>query len=358
MRARLALAPSLLALAWALLLPSAANAAYDPLASGTTTLTIDKTFAAYLKQNGITLSATAPAKRKGTKITLPVTAGKWDPTLGKGTAESEGSFFFQSARKKLPFRDVVVKAKSTPLYAKVGGGQLKVAEAKKISPTRFGFGAKLTAGKLTLTQKAATRLQKKLRPEEQFQAGQVIGTLNTQVAPRTIAVQPKGRAYLAPDPAFLAKLDQLHVSVNPIAPAELSAGPLFSFPVAAEGQIAPDGSLGTLRTSGELEFLRLGSGQVFWREQWLDLATRTDLAEVELQPDPPFGGKQGQLGVMSFGGGAVASDPKARTVSLQGAALALSAGSAQSFNAAFAQGKAVFGAGELVGAVSFVAQGQ
>jgi hypothetical protein len=335
-----------------------AAAVYDPLASGATTLTIDKGFAAYLKRNGITLNATAPAKRKGQKITLPVTAGKWDPTLGKGTAESEGSFYFKSARKKLPFRDVVVKAKSTPLYAKVGGGQLKVAEAKQIATSRFGFGAKLIAKKLTLTQKAATRLQKKLRPEEQFKAGQTIGTLTTQVAPQTIAVQPKGRAYLAPDPAFLAKLDQLHVSVNPIAPAELAAGPLFSFPIAAEGQIAPDGSSGTVRTSGELEFLRLGSGQVFWREQWLELATRTDLAEVELQPDPPFGGKQGQLGVMSFGGGAISSDPKARTVSLQGAALALSAGAAQSFNAAFAQGKAVFGAGELVGAVSFVAQGQ
>ena len=53
-------------------------------------------------------------------------------------------------------------------------------------------------------------------------------------------------------------------------PAE-HAGPTYTFPIATEGQIAPHGDSGTLRTAGSLEFLRLGAGQIFWNELWLDL---------------------------------------------------------------------------------------
>src|SRR5262249_54078797 len=61
-----------------------AHATYDPLGSGTTKLTLDKGFASFLGRDGITLSAKAGAKKKGTSFTLPVTEGNLDPTLGKG----------------------------------------------------------------------------------------------------------------------------------------------------------------------------------------------------------------------------------------------------------------------------------
>ncbi|HEX5928509.1 MAG TPA: hypothetical protein VFY48_03870 [Solirubrobacterales bacterium] len=348
-----AAAAALLCLAGA---PSA-HAVYDPIAGGSATLTLERSFASYLQANGITLSATAPAKKSGAKITLPVSAGKWDPTLGKGTAETEGAIVFKS-RKKVPLKEIAVKAKPTPLLAKVGGGQLKVASSKSVKASRLGFGAKLTARKLALTAKVATRLNKKLRPEVPFAAGQAIGSLTTKVNPATVAVVPTGKATLVLDPAFRAKLESLFVSVNPISPAELSPGPLFSLPVAAEGQIAPDASAGTLRTAGALEFLQLGAGQVFWAEQWLDLAAKSGLAEVNLQPSPPFGGKQGQVGVLSLGPHSVTSEPKQRTVAVNGAPLALTAAAAAQFNEAFAAGKATFAAGGAFGTVSFTAQGQ
>lgn len=353
--------PALLAALLCLTSPSfssPAGAAYDPVASGTATLTLDKSFATYLRRNGVELTATGPARRKGQKLALPVSGGEWDPTTGKGTLEAEGSLVFQGARGKVPLRDLVLKAKRTPLYAKVGGGQLKVAAAKKVAAARAGFGAKLTATKLALSAKVATRLNKKLRPREPFTANQPIGALTARAQPATVAVLPTGRASLAPTAAFLAKLDSLHVSVNPIAPAELAPGPLFSFPIVAAGQIAPSGTAGTLRTGGELEFLKLGAGQVFWREQWLDLGGRADLAEVDLRPSPPYGGKQGQVGILGIGAGGVSSDPAARTVSVSAAPLTLSAATAQAFNEAFAEGKAAFAAGEALGGVSFVAQGQ
>jgi hypothetical protein len=87
------------------------------------------------------------------------------------------------------------------------------------------------------------------------------------------------------------------------------ASALFRLP------IAPDRLSGTLRSVGELEFLQLGGGAVF-------------------------------------------SDPKTRTASVAAVPLLLSIATAAAFNEAFAQGKAVFGAGEALGTLSFVAQAQ
>lgn len=124
------------------------------------------------------------------------------------------------------------------------------------------------------------------------------------------------------------------------------------------GQLAPNGSEGTLRTGGQFEFLQLAAGQVFWNELWLDLATKSDTAEVDIEPVPAFPGKLGRIGVLDLGSATVASDPAARTISVSGAPLTLTAQAAQGFNEAFAEGKPTFAAGEALGALSFVAVGQ
>ena len=151
-------------------------------------------------------------------------------------------------------------------------------------------------------------------------------------------------------------MDSLFVSVNPIFPAEHPGA--FTFPVIAGSQIAPDGSEGTLRSGGQLEFLQLAAGQVFWNELWLDLATRSDSAEVDIEPTPAFPGKLGRIGLLDLGAATVSSDPGARTISVQGAPLTLTAQAAQHFNEAFAGGNPTFAAGEAFGALSFTAQGQ
>jgi hypothetical protein len=344
-------------LAALLLLAPIAQGAYDPVGSGTTKLTLDKRFASFLKQDKVALSAKAPAKRKGATFALPISSGNLDPTTGKGETSQEGTLIFQSAKGKVPLRELTVKTKHSPLIAKVGGSQLKVATASKLSTKRDGFGSTFTAKALALSAKAATRLNKKLRPKVPFQAGQPLGTLLTKAQPQLITVLEANKATLLFDSAFLAKLESRFVSLNPIFPAE-RAGPSFSFPIAVGGAIAPDGSEGTLRTGGTVELLQLGAGQVFWKELWLDLGARSDSAEVDVEPTPAFPGKLGRVGVFDLGAAPVASDPKARTVSVSGAPLTLQAQSAQTLNEAFAQGQGVFAAGEAVGTLSFVAQGQ
>jgi hypothetical protein len=203
----------------------------------------------------------------------------------------------------------------------------------------------------------ATRLNKKLRPKEEFRAGQLIGSLKARAQPKLTTILAQGKATLVFASPFLAKLESRFVSVNPIFPAE-HVGPTYTFPIIAGGAIAPDASQGTLRTGGTVELLQLGGGQVFWQEFWLDLGARLDTAEVDLEPAPPYAGKIGRTGVFDAAGGSVSADPGQRTVSDQGISLTLTAASAQQLNDAFDEGKGLFGAGEAVGTMLFVAQAQ
>lgn len=354
---RTAVSLSLLA---TLLLVPAAQATYDPIGAGSAKLLLDKGFVSQMKAEGVKVTATAPAKLKGGAVVLPVSGGTLDPTLAKATIETEGAVVFQAANRKVPLRQIEVKTKKTPLYAKVGGGQLKLTSAKSLAFKREGFDSSFAAKGLALTQKVATRLNKKLRTGKFFKEGQLIGALKSQTQPQVVTILPQGQATLVPDPAFLAKLKSLFVSLNPISPAELSPGPVLHFPIAGGGALAPDGSEGTLRTAGAIELLQLGAGQVFQREYWFDLGAKSTAAEVDVEPTPAFPGKLGQIGVfgIDLAHAVVSSEPKSRTISVSGASLSLAAQSAQTFNEAFAAGKAVFAAGEAFGVVSFAAVGQ
>ena len=338
-------------------LPTSAQAAYDPLGGGSAKLTLDKGFASFLGKDGVTLSASKGAKRQGSTYTLPISGGNLDPTLGKGEVKTEGTLSFQSAKRKVPLREIRLKTKPEPLIAKVGGSQLKVASSASRSFKRVGFDSTYSAKVLKLSAKAATRLNKKLRPKSAFSAGQRIGTLIAKMEPQLLTVLEQNKASLTFDSAFLAKLASRFVSLNPIFPAE-HVGATFSFPIAVGGAIAPDGAEGTLRSAGVVELLQLGGGQVFWQEPWLELGAKAQSAEVDLEPTPAFPGKIGRTGVFDAAPGATSNDPRARTISDSGVLLTLQAATAKALNDAFAEGQPLFGAGEVVGSFSFVAVGQ
>jgi hypothetical protein len=346
-----------LALALVLFFPLPARATYDPVGGGVTRIVLDKRFAAFLEGAGVSVTGKAGAAKRGRTLVLPVSGGNFDPTLGRGEVEQEGTILFRGPRRRVLVRKLVVKTTNAPLVAKVGGSQLKLVASTATNSKRRGFGTAFSAKKLELTAKVATRLNKKLRPRQLFEAGQSVGTLTTEAQPLLASVVPVGRATLVFDAAFIAKLDQHFVSLNPVSPAE-RFGATFTLPIVAGGALAPDVLAGTLRTGGEIEFLQLGAGQVFWHELWFDVAHPAALAEVDVQPTPAFPGKLGQLPVLALGPGVAASDPAARTIALAGAPLALTAGTAATFNQAFAAGEEDFGAGELIGTLSFTAQGQ
>jgi hypothetical protein len=352
-----AVLPIATTLACLLLGAAPAQAANDPLGSGQTRLVLDKRFASFLKKDAVTLTAKAGATKKGTTYLLPVVGGSFDTAAGKGQIEQGGSLVFQSSRKEVPLRGITVKTKHSPLIAKVGGGQLKIATAAKLAARRAGFGSEFSAKGLKLTAKVATRLNKKLRPKVPFAEGQPVGTLVSNAQPQLATVLDRGRATVTFVPPFVAKLESHFVSLNPIFPAE-HQGSTFTFPIALGGLIAPDGSAGTLRTAGSVELLQLGAGQVFWKELWLDLGARSDSAEVDVEPTPSFPGKLGRIGVFGLSGGVISSDPRARTLTLTGGSLLLEAQTAATLNEAFAEKKEVFKAGEAAASLTFTAQAQ
>jgi hypothetical protein len=353
---------SVLALAGALLcllLPSAAQADYETLGSGQTKIFLDKGFLQALSRNGVGLVPVAPAKLNGGVLTFPVSDGKFDPTSGEGEVEHEGALIFKAGGRRIPLKSLRLKTtqRHAPLSAKLGGSQLKIGSVATIGITHAGFASGITAHRLTLSPKVAGRLEKKLRLRGAFEDRQTVGYVRTTVAPSEVVIRDGGVASLAFDPSFLSKLDSLHVAVNPISPAEHPED--FTFPISG-GRLAPDVSSGRLEFNGSIEFLQLGGGQIFWAGLTLDPGAAEAVAEVNVQPSPPYPGKVGKVRIAAFsvGSARVSSIPKAATIEVEGATLTLSAETATYFNEAFAQGRPVFTGQEPCGAISFTATAQ
>jgi hypothetical protein len=350
MRSRILVA---LAAVFALAACGTARAAYDPIAQGSTTITFDNQFSATLAMHGVKIRVQG-GQRHGKRLVLQAQGGEIDPRLGTGTVESQGTILLQAGRRKVILRQVTFKTKRAPLYAKVGGGQLKLATGARLTSKRSGFGAQFGATNLRLTAKLASRLNKKLSLGHALQAGQPLASIAAQAQPSTVHLRPGGRLSLAFDPAFATKLDQLFVSLNPIAPAELTPGPSLTLPVGLESTLDPAGASGTVKLEGQAELLQLGHAQLFWRELWLEPGIGSLLAESDTEPAPPQAGVTPQGPLLSLGsGGVMKANPAALTISLSGRSIALEAATAAALNAAFADSATPsFMAGETVGSLS------
>jgi hypothetical protein len=338
-----------------------AQARFDPIAGGQTKLTFAKPFVALLEANRVKVKATGGAAYKAGVATFPVSGGKLEPADVVGSVEHEGVLVFSAGGHSLPLKSLVLKTtrKSSPLSAKFGGGQLKLASSSKLSSTRSGFGVASKVTQIKLSAKAAIRLDKKLGLKGVFAEGQLLGSSTTDAQPETVTVKEGGRAELTLAPEFAAKLSALFVAVNPIFPAEHLGAP-FTLRV-TDGQIAPDASSGTLETAGSLELIQQYGGQAFFRELAPELGLGSTRSEYQFIPSPTAPGPTVTGPLLGLGAGAVASEPKARTISLAGASLPLTDATAQSLNETFAkpQGKTnVFQTGEALGTISFTAQAE
>ncbi len=279
-----------------------------------------------MKQNGVKLSATTPAKLRGAGLSLPVVSGELEAAKSRAAIEMEGSLMFASAGKHVAFTHIVLdSAKLSPLIAKVGGGQLKVARAIGLTTHRSGFGIGVKVKALKLSAKVAERLDKRLHLHVLLEGNQPLGTISSVGQPTSVAVKAAGKATFTPSAAILARFKSLFIDLNPVSPAQLFAGPYLTLPIIG-GPIAPDASSGTLRCSGDLELLQQGGGQIFLHELWAEIDAGAGSVEINAQPSPPYPGKQprGPLTILSLAGAATSSNPGAETVAVNGASLALS----------------------------------
>ena len=344
-----------------LAIPTSAWARYDPVASGMTKITLAGSFSAQLRANGVKVTATGGASFKASVATFPVSGGKLEPVAVIGSVEHEGALVFAAGGHTLPLKDLVLKTtrRSSPLSAKFGGGQLKLASSSRISSARSGFGVTTKVTQIRLSSKAAERLDKKLGLPGVFVAGQLLGSSLTDAQPETVTVKESAGAELTLAPEFASKLSSLFVAVNPILPAEHLGAP-FTLRISG-GQIAPDASSGTLETAGALELIQQDGGQAFFRELAPELGLGSTRSEYQFIPSPAAPGPSATGPLLGLGAGAVVSEPRARTITVTGAPLPLSAATAASLNETFAkpQGKSnIFQTGEALGTLSFTAQAE
>ena len=399
------------ALAALLALAPLASAASDPIASGTTTVKLNKGFVKKLKQYNVKVLKLSPAGVKGSTVTLPVSGGSLDPVTGLGSVEHSGGIKFKAGKKSAAVNTLVLDTTTASLSAKVAGKSMKFATVKGFTVARNGFGANVSVSSLKLTGKAAKQLNKKLgfsgqkkgkgkgkakghkraaaskAAQPPFKGNQVLGGSSSETQPKTVGVVATGNAQLVLSDAALAKLKNVGphppnepgpfaVKLAPVSPTQVvSLSPVTAvFPISG-GTMGPTATAGVLQTAGGLQLTQnleaAGGGEttLVMGNIWVDLGAKTASVEVTITNPKTPEANLGNLGRASIAdvnltGATIVSDPATRTVSVQNASATLQAVTAETLNSVFInpiekatkEPQTKFAGGDPLGVFSFAAQ--
>ena len=312
-----------------------ASATPDPVASGTTTITLNKGWTKYLKTFGIKIKKVGNAKLKGTKATFKVTGGEIDPTNGLGTLVLGGGLKFKAGKKSATVKGMVLNTGKNVLTAKVSGKKVKLAKLGGLSYSRNGFGVNVKLKKMKLQKPGAKQLNKKTgyakgKPKP-FLANKNIGKASGESQPATVAIVPGGNVSFNADQELLLKLKDVETNASVIAPTIEKGFGNYELPIGG-GSIAPSATAGQVLTGGGLlltQKLDKGDGSFLETEitlgnMWLDVSARTVTVEVVAKSNASDALNLGNLGRSSIADltitGAFA-DPATRTVSVSSSAV-------------------------------------
>lgn len=372
-----------------------ASAASDPLASGTTTITLNKGLFKKLKKAGVKVQKVNPATVKGKRASLPVSGGSLDPINGQGIVEHNGGIRFKRGKRKAVVTAIVLETTTNSLKAKVAGKNMKLATVKGTAVARNGFGANVSITSLKLTGKAAKQLNKKLgfkgkKPPKPFKGNRSLGASVSETQPKTVTVLAGGSTNLTLSAAALQKLRRVgpppgeaegpfSVKLSVVPPASIvSAGPppTLGFPISG-GTIAPDASNGIVQTSGgvqlkqNLEAVGKGETTLTMGNIWIDLGAKTATVEVTIENPKTPEANLGNLGRSSIAdiqltGATITSNPLTRQITVQNGTATLQAITAETLNSVFitpienatAEPQEKFAAGDPLGTFSFTVQTQ
>lgn len=386
------------ALAAMLALAPLASAASDPIASGTTTIKLNKGLVKTLKKYKVKVLRLSPASVKGRTVTLPVSGGSLDPVTGLGSVEHSGGIKFKAGKKSAAVNTLLLDTTTGSLNAKVAGKSMKFASVKGFTVARNGFGANVSISALKLTGKAAKQLNKKLgftgkkkgkskAVKPPFKGNQALGSSTSETQPKTVGVLPTGNAQLVLSNAALAKLNSVGphppnepgpfaVKLAPIEPTKVvSLTPVTAvFPISG-GTVGPTATTGVLQTAGGLQLTQnleaVGKGEttLMMSNIWVDLGAKTASVEVTITNPKTPEANLGNLGRASIAdinltGATIVSDPATRTVSVQNASATLQAVTAETLNSVFItpienatkEPQTKFAGGDPLGVFSFTAQ--
>jgi hypothetical protein len=338
------------AVAAMLVLAPLASAASNPIAKGSTTLTINGGLNNKAKKAGIKITAIKPATLKGTKATFAVTGGSIEPTTGAGTVTHSGGLKITWGKKSIALKAFEINTSKKTLTATAGGKKVQIATLGGASSARLGFGNSISAKSVKLTKAGANALNKALTPkptkvkvkvkkngktviktktvktQPAFKANMVLGKTTTEVEPKTDNVLPTGTMTYAGDSGLFGKLKDVGVVVETISPTTVN-GTTYSSGISG-GTISPLGTEGQVNSAGGIKLVQKLEGTPFSTTITLgsigvDLAAKTATVEVNGESNVEVEGKKplnvGNLGRSSIADLTITNNspsPATRTVSI------------------------------------------
>lgn len=357
-----------------LVFATAAQAAPDPIASGNTDLHIKNGMQRKLSNNGITVSGLGATVVSGKKIGMIVREGQLDPTNAQGQIEQRGGFKLARGRRGVPVTAVEVNTVRGAVIARVAGARMQLGTFQPPTLTREGFGSRFKAAQLVLTQNAANRISNRLglKGSKRIRGGRTLSNLFSLTQPRSVTLLAQGNATLTPSAASLEKLKAKGVEVpaglTAIAPATVTTPLAFQLPISG-GTMQLDSSAGEVATAGGVQILKTTktlSPQLQLKAFEIDLTGRSASAELEINPNPPFGGNAGRSFALSLviPDGAVVANPATRQIEVKGVEAKLQSAGASTLNNVLNQpapsppAASNFVLGETLGTFSLTAQAQ
>jgi hypothetical protein len=352
----------------------AASAARDPISGGTTDLHMKSGFVKKLSNLGVGVVGVSTGQASGNKISLPVTQGMFDPTNFQGHFEGVGGFQLVKGARSVPITNVEVNTVRGALYARIAGSRMQLGTLSPLTTGREGFGARIKAGQMTITEKAATRISNQLGLQGgQRIASRVMSNEFSTTVPSTLTILGQNEATFEAAPASSKKFGEKGVEqpagITAVAPAKKPKPGVFTFPLSG-GTVATDYSTGTIGSSGGIEIVKKGkisSPTMKISNIQIEFAQKTATVEMDVTPAPPFAGAtpRGAIVDLTFPANSIQSNPTTRQITVKGAEAKLQAGTATTLNQVFNQGNekvppasSEFAAGELFGTFSMVLQAQ
>ncbi len=237
--------------------PARAEAAPKALASGDTTLALQKSVAKALAKAGVAVKPLKPAKASKAGVRFPVTGGSFDVEAVRGTIRHSGGLRLAAGGAKLDLKKFVIEVrKKAFLTAKVGGDRVRILnlDLSKAKLGRDQLAYRIAKVGAALTGGAAKAINATFGAKV-ASGGLVLGRATVVAAPEFVDVLTGGDTRLRLDPAVASLLGGAGISAAPIAPATAVGGDL-AFPVTG-GRLGTEDSSGEVRHSGGI---RLSDG--------------------------------------------------------------------------------------------------
>lgn len=153
------------------------------LTGGAAILALDPQTAGLLEDNGVTLTAVAPATLEQSAIRFPITAGTIDGTSLGGTIDHHGGVRFSSDTASVVLRDLHVDTHARQVTAAAGAGRLPVFDLDQRTLSGSATGGRLNAtGVVALLSPSASKALNTALKVSVFTPKLIIGDVSIDAA--------------------------------------------------------------------------------------------------------------------------------------------------------------------------------